>query len=116
MARKTSGTQLSAVAARTRIEWFKTSDESVAAVADWDIKPEQLAYAILEVLQAGDAVMFGVSMAGDAISVTLYSGEQKQRKWVSDSIELDDLMLHILQAGRTRRGALRRGHLEAAAD
>ena len=116
MPRKPSGRELSVVAAKTRVEWFKTSDESAACVADWDIKPEQLAYAILEVLQAGDAIMFGVSMAGDAISITTYSGEAKSRKWVSDSIELDDLMAVILRTGRQRRGLTHKPLQEAAAD
>jgi hypothetical protein len=41
--------------------------------------------------------MFGRSYDGTSISVTIYDGESKSRKWVSDSIEFDDLMAMIGQ-------------------
>lgn len=98
------------------INWFATADSDVTAIADWDCKTGTLAAAVLEVLQAGNAIMFGVSMAGDAVSVTVYAGEAKQRKWVSDSIELDDLMAAIVQRGRTARGVTGLRELRAVGD
>ena len=83
-----------------RRDWFGTADASAEAVADWDIKIEQFAAAVLGVLGAGDAIMFGVSMSGDAVGVTIYSGESKSRKWVTDSIEFDDLMALIARRAR----------------
>lgn len=83
--------------------WFGSSSESVEGVIDWDLKSQTMTEAILGVLAAGNAIMFGVSMSGDAVSVTIYAGESKQRKWVSDSIELDDLMNAIWQRGHTRK-------------
>jgi hypothetical protein len=103
-------------ARRKQIDWFQSSDESVATVANWDLKIEALASAVVQVLAAGDAIMFGVSLAGDAISVTIYSGESKSRKWVSDSIELDDLMATIAQRGRQRNAGEKGTHLEVVAD
>lgn len=85
---------------RRQVDWFQSSDESVQAVMDWDIKAHQLAAAVLGVLSKGDAIMFGVSFAGDAISMTIYSGEVKSRKWVADSIEFDDLTAVIAQRAR----------------
>ena len=73
-----------------RIVWNNTSDADPAYVRDWDIKPEQLADAILHVLATGSAVMFSTTQAGGAISITLYSGDQKARTYVSDSMGLDD--------------------------
>lgn len=85
------------------INWFASADSDVQAIAEWDLKPEAFVAGVLEVLQAGNAIMFGVSMLGDSVSVTVYAGEAKQRKWVTDSIELDDLMAAIAQRGRERR-------------
>lgn len=85
------------------INWFASADSDVSAIAEWDLKAQTVTEAILEVLQAGNAIMFGVSMTGDSVSVTIYAGEIKQRKWVTDSIELDDLMAAILKRGRDQR-------------
>lgn len=82
------------------IEWFLRADSDVGEIVDWDVKAQTFTEAVLGVLGAGNAIMFGVSMAGDSVSVTIYAGEQKQRKWVTDCIELDDLMSAIWQRGR----------------
>lgn len=79
--------------------WFASSNSDAHAVLDWDVKAQQMAEAILGVLAAGSAVMFGRSMSGDAISVTIYTGDHKQRKWVADAIEFDDLMAAIWERG-----------------
>lgn len=98
---------------RKHIDWFLSSDESVQAIANWDLKVEALASAVVQVLAAGDAIMFGVSLAGDAVSVTIYSGERKSRKWVTDSIELDDLMIAIASRGRLSQNGANGHHPEA---
>lgn len=82
--------------------WFGSSNESVEAVLDWDLKAQVLCEAVLGVLAAGNAIMFGVSASGDAVSVTIYAGEVKHRKWVTDAVELDDLMAMVWQRGHTR--------------
>jgi hypothetical protein len=83
--------------------WFGSSNESVEGIIDWDCKAQTLAEAILGVLAHGSAIMFGVSMAGDAVSVTIYDGEVKHRKWVTDCVELDDLMAIIWKRGHNQR-------------
>ena len=101
---------------KKQVDWFGSSDEAVEAIADWDIKVQLMAEAILGVLSNGDGIMFGVSFAGDAISVTVYSGEVKKRKWVSDSIELDDLMAALARRARDLRGKVELKVVEDVAD
>jgi hypothetical protein len=91
-------------AARKLTDWFGTADASTEKIADWDIKEGVLAAAVLGVLSRGDGIMFGCSMDGGAISVTIYSGDVKRRKWLNDSIELDDLLAAI--AKRAKAGAV----------
>jgi hypothetical protein len=101
-------------ARKNMIDWFQSADESVESIADWDLKPGHLESAVLGVLSVGDAIMFGVSMAGDAISVTIYSGERKSRKWVSDAIEFEQLLGVIASRAQTTHPTDKRG--ESAAD
>lgn len=84
-------------AAEATIDWFKTADADVSACDDWDIKSALMQEAVLGLLAAGKAVMFGRSYDGASISVTIYDGDSKSRKWVSDSIEFDDLMAVVCQ-------------------
>lgn len=83
-----------------RRDWFGTADASAEAVGQWDIKDEALAAAVLGILGAGDAVMFSVTQDGWAVGVTVYSGDSKARKWVTDSIEFDDLMISIARRAK----------------
>lgn len=96
--------------------WFGSSNESVDSVGEWDLKSQTLAEAILGVLAAGSAIMFGVSLAGDAVSVTIYTGDTKQRKWVTDAVELDDLMAAIWRRGRMHGNTPTLDHKPEAAD
>src|SRR4051812_17753244 len=90
-----------AEAAAKKMQWNLSNDASAETVGEWDVKLEQLGKAVLAVLSAGDAIMFGVSVDGNSISVTVYSGERKTRKWVSDSIDLDDTTALILRQSMT---------------
>lgn len=85
---------------QVRRDWFGTADASAEAVGGWDIKEQALAAAILGILGAGDAVMFSVTQDGWAVGVTVYSGDSKARKWVTDSIEFDDLMINIARRAK----------------
>jgi hypothetical protein len=116
MARNRQQRTYTAEEARTRMDWFASTDSDASTILEWDIKRDVLVEAILEVLQAGDAVMFGRSMDGGAISVTIYSGEAKSRKWVGDSIELDDLMNAVVQRGRAARTNMRHIPVRASGD
>lgn len=82
-------------------EWFASSGSSTEGVADWDIKTQALAEVVLGLLAQKCAVMFGVALDGRAVSVTIYEGDAKQRKWVTDAIEFDDL---IALVGNQLRG------------
>ena len=98
--------QLNPVETRQRIEWFATSsDACTLSIEAWDVKTEILAAAILGVLGSGDAIAFGSSMDGGAISVTIYSGDSKQRKWVNDSMELDDLLALVARRASLGSGS-----------
>lgn len=82
--------------------WYMQSNSSAEGVRDWDLKPGRLESAILGVLGNGHGIMFGVTRDGGAVSVTIYAGEDKQRKYCSDSIELDDLLDLIAIAANPR--------------
>jgi hypothetical protein len=60
--------------------------------------------------------MFGVSMAGDAVSVTVYVGEGKHRKWVTDSVELEDFLAVVCERARGARKPANLVDIAQAAD
>lgn len=111
MVRRKSGQRTTAEETSRRRVWWETADSHPSMIADWDLKSEQFTQAVLEVLASGDAIMFGVTQSGDAVSVTIYSGEDKSRKWVADSIELDDLMGVICKRGKAERNASNIRHI-----
>jgi len=76
--------------ARRQMSWAESSDAAVSGVVDWDIKTHLLAEAVLCILGTGSGVMFGVTRDGGALAVTIYSGDEKVRKYLHDSVELDD--------------------------
>jgi hypothetical protein len=71
--------------------WFASNSSHPDGIGDWDAKTERLGEAIMNTLACGSAIMFGVTRDGSAVSVTIYTGDDKSRVYVSDSIELDDL-------------------------
>jgi hypothetical protein len=79
-----------------RAAWFLSADESAEYIADWDVKDEQIAALILGALGQGGAIRFGTSLAGDAVSVTIWQGEAKLQKWAGDSVEFDKLIWELL--------------------
>jgi len=79
------------------IDWYATTDSTAEGVADWDIKTDKYAEAILKVLASGCAIMFGTTMDGGAVSVTIFQDEKKSRKYLTDSVELDDWADNILK-------------------
>lgn len=79
--------------------WFDASaDASAEMVEHWDIKQEHLANAVLRVLALGSAVMFSASRNGLAIGITIFDGDDRQRKWVGNSVELDDHLADLADA------------------
>ncbi len=65
-----------------------SSDADVESIADWDIRPEQLAEFVLGYLGRGQAVMFGVSRDGGSVSIAVNIGEKQwSRKNVQDAGE-----------------------------
>jgi hypothetical protein len=95
MVRNRKQRSYTAEAAAKRMDWLQSVDADATQVAEWDIKTELLRDAVLGTLGMGSAIMFGVSLTGSAVSVTVYVGEAKHRKWVSDSVELEDFLSHI---------------------
>jgi hypothetical protein len=116
MARNKSQPRYTAEAAQKRLDWFASADASAEGIADWDIKTQLLAEAVLGTLAMGSAIMLGVSMSGDAVSVTIYVGETKHRKWVTDSIELEDYLAVVVDRVRQARKPTNLVDISQAAD
>jgi hypothetical protein len=79
------------------IDWFKSVDADVASVDAWDIKPDLLVDAVLGLLSAGKGIMFGRAWDGEQLVITVYDGDSKTRKYISDSIEFDDALAMVCQ-------------------
>lgn len=97
-------------------DWFASADASPEGIGDWDMKTQLLSDTVMQTLAMGSAIMFGVSMSGDAVSVTVYVGEAKHRKWVSDSVELEDYLGVVLERARAARNNNIRDISQGAAD
>lgn len=97
-------------------QWFASRDSDVTGVADWDIKQELCVQAIMGVLGTGCAIMLGTTMSGQAISVTVFDGDDKQRRYATDSIEFDDLMDALWTATHPRGDADQPTELRLAGD
>lgn len=82
--------------------WNLSANASAETIADWDIKPDFFVEGVLQLLASGTAVMLGTTMNGGAVSVTLYQGDDKQRVYVTDSIEWDDLWIAIVNQAKER--------------
>jgi hypothetical protein len=83
-------------AVQAAVSWFASADAGVDGVASWDLKEELLTTAVLGMLSTGRGIMFGTGLSGTAVSVTIYEGDAKSRKWVKDSIELENVLLLII--------------------
>jgi len=81
--------------------WNMTEDSTAESVRDWDIKAQQFAEAILCIIATGAAVMVGTTRMGGAVSLTIFDGENKYRKYCEDSISLDDWSDDVI--GRARK-------------
>ena len=99
-----------------KVAFSFTSNSSALEVANWDVKPQLLTDAILCGLASGLGIMFGKSLDGGSLSVTIYDGDAKSRKWVSDVVDLEDVLQAIIaHAQRSGVGAPRAG-LRAVGD
>jgi len=81
--------------------WNLTEDSSAENVRQWDFKTAQFAEAIMCIISTGAAVMIGTTKAGGAVSLTIFDGDHKVRKYVEDSIGLDDWADDVI--GRARK-------------
>lgn len=90
-------------AAENTIDWFKTVDADVASVDAWDIKPDLLVDSVLGLLSANKGIMFGRAWDGEQIVITVYDGDNKKRKYISDSVEFDDALAMICQRLKQER-------------
>ena len=102
MAGKRTGVEKAIPNPVDRIDWFRTANSGTEGIGEWDIKQEQMADAILSLLASGCAIMLGVTSDGGAVSVTIYSGDVKTRKYVTDAIELDDCLAAVVATARAR--------------
>lgn len=99
MARKKPGNNPEAV--QKASIWYSTEDSSAENVRQWDFKAQQFAEAIICIIATGAAVMVGTTQAGGAVSLTIFDGDAKVRKYANDSIELDDWSDDVI--GRARK-------------
>jgi len=93
-----------------------TSNADTSTIGSWDIKPQLLTDAILGGLQCGLGIMFGRSLDGGSVSVTIYDGDAKSRKWVSDVIDLEDVLTAIVEHAKSSGVEIPRAGLRAVGD
>lgn len=99
-----------------RVAFSFTSNATAADLVNWDLKPTAMQDAVLAGLAAGLGIMFGRSQDGGSISVTIYDGDVKSRKWVSDAIELEDVLAAIVEHAKAQGILPSRGGLRAIGD
>lgn len=99
-----------------RVAFSFTSNASTETISSWDIKPQLLADAILGGLASGLGIMFGRSQDGGSISVTIYDGDTKARKWVSDVVDLEDVLTAIVAHAEKNGAMIPRAGLRAIGD
>jgi len=81
--------------------WNLTEDSSAEGVRHWDFKVGLFAEAIICVIATGAAVMVGTTQQGGAISLTIFDGERRIRKYASDSVDLDEWSADVI--GRAQK-------------
>jgi len=81
--------------------WNMTEDSSAEGVRHWDFKTGLFAEAIVCVIATGAAVMVGTTQHGGAVSLTIFDGEARIRKYVNDSVELDEWSADVI--GRAQK-------------
>lgn len=81
--------------------WNMTEDSTAENVRQWDFKTGLFTEAIMCIIATGAAVMIGTTQAGGAVSLTIFDGEAKIRKYAGDSIELDEWSADVI--GRAQK-------------
>lgn len=76
--------------------WNMHEDASAIGVRHWDIKTGQFAEALLCILATGSAVMLGTTQGGGAMSLTIFDGDARIRKYAGDSVDLDEWSMEII--------------------
>lgn len=95
--------------AQKKRDWFATSAASVEGIADWDLKTEFVVEVITLALSQGVGIMFGSALGGLAVSITVYDGDEKHRKYVRDAIEFEDALGIIMNQLRPQLRAVQTG-------
>lgn len=98
---KSTQSRYTAAETEAKIGWFSSADATTEQLADWDIKQDLLAAAVLALLSRGMAVTFGSAWDGQAVSITVHDDAGKKRKYVRDSIEFDDALAAVVRHYRT---------------
>jgi len=96
MPRKAGQPRYTAETAASRSIWNLQEDASIQGVRHWDIKTGQFAEAILCILATGSAVMLGTTQGGGAMSLTIFDGDARIRKYAGDSVDLDEWSADII--------------------
>src|SRR4051794_9409962 len=99
-----------------QFEWFAHAASQPAQCDSWEIKTELTCDVLFGLLASGVAVMFGSARDGGALSVTIYDGDSKQRVWIDDAIEWEDLMLALNTRIQARKKGLAEIQLRAVGD
>lgn len=95
--------------AQDKADWFKSSNASVESIGDWDLKPQLVEQAVLGALSQGVAIMFSAALSGRAVSITIFDGDAKSRVYATDTIELEDALLKIIDRTRPKLRAVQAG-------
>jgi len=99
MVRKKLGNNPEAV--RVQSIWNMTEDSDASGVRNWDFKAQLFAEAIVCIIATGAAIMVGTTQQGGAISLTIFDGDARVRKYAGDSVDLDEWSADVI--GRARR-------------
>ena len=95
--------------AQKKRDWFASASASVEGIADWDLKTEFVVEVITLALSQGIGIMFGSALGGLAVSITVYDGDEKHRKYVRDAIEFEDALGVIMSQLRPQLKAVQTG-------
>jgi hypothetical protein len=77
--------------------WQDVAANDSQNVREWDIKQGVLADGLLAILASGRAVTFASSRNGLSISITVYDGDDRRRRWCEGPEQFDDAMAALVR-------------------
>jgi hypothetical protein len=83
---------------RPASRWLSPGELAASHVIEWDVViPDALTGCISSVLEAGAAIMFGLSQDGGVLRVQLYDGDDRPKWYVHDADDLNQLLRRLAE-------------------